>query len=80
MAGFKRTNIQGHTIVADPEFVRLLRRQSTALLERLFREAQEQGQAQVELQGLHYVLHRHSDHTFTLDPLSASGSAAGNFI
>lgn len=67
MAGSKRTNIQGHTVVADPELVMHLRRLSSVLLGRLFREAQEHGQSKVELGGVMYILLRRSDHTFTLE-------------
>lgn len=73
MAGFKRTNVQGHTIVADPELVKLLRRQASALLSRLFREAQEHGQSRIELDGKIYILVRQPDHTFVIEPESLHG-------
>ena len=74
MAGSKRTNVQGHTILADPELVKLLRRQSSAMVGRLFRDAQEHGQSKVELEGITYILFRRSDHTFTISPESAHGN------
>ena len=70
MAGFKRTNILGHAVVADPELVRILRRQASSLLGRLFREAQEHGQSRVELDGRMFALLKHPDHTFTVTPFS----------
>jgi hypothetical protein len=66
MAGFRRTNIHGHTVVADPELVRQVRRLASAQLSRLFREAQEHGQSRVELAGKMYTILRHPDHTFTI--------------
>ncbi len=74
MAGYKRTNIQGHTVVADPELVTLMKRSSTALLSRIFREAQEHGQSPVELGGTRYIIKRHPDHTFTIDLEALYGS------
>lgn len=66
MAGFRRTNIQGHTVVADPELVKLLRRQSSILLGRLFREAQEHGQSHVKLKEKRHSIICHPDRTFTI--------------
>lgn len=74
MAGFKRTNIQGHTIVADPVLVKLLRRHASALLSRLFREAQEHGQSRIELDGKIYILVRKPDQTFVIEPESLHGN------
>lgn len=67
MAGFSRTNIQGHTLVADPELVKIMRRQSTARIGSLFREAQEHGQSRIELDGKIFTIVRKSDHTFTIE-------------
>jgi len=74
MAGSKRTNIQGHTILADPELVKLIRRQSSTLLSRLFREAQEHGQSRIELDGKIYILVRQPDHTFAIKLESLHGN------
>lgn len=68
MAGFKRTNIQGHTVVADPELVRALRRQSSSLLGRLFSEAQEHGQSHIQLNNQRHNILCHPDRTFTISP------------
>ncbi|MEK7537422.1 MAG: hypothetical protein AAB619_00410 [Patescibacteria group bacterium] len=68
MAGFKRTNIQGHIVIGDPELALILRRQSAAYLNRLFAEAQEHGQSRLILDGQERILRRHPDHTFTLEP------------
>lgn len=62
----KRTNIQGHTLVADPEQVRAIRRLSTMTISQLFLHAKEYGQAKVQLDDVAYVIIRHPDHTFTL--------------
>ena len=70
MAGFRRTNIQGHTVVADPELVRILRRQSSTLLGRLFREAQEHGQSHVQLNEQRHNIICHPDRTFTIVPVT----------
>ncbi len=66
MAGFKRTNIQGHTVVADPVYVKLVRRKSSHTIGQLFREAQEHGQTRIELNGEPFIVLLHSDHTFTI--------------
>lgn len=67
MAGFSRTNIQGHTLVANPELVKIMRRKSSATLGSLFREAQEHGQSRIELDGKIFTIVRKSDHTFTVE-------------
>lgn len=67
MAGFKRTNIEGFTLVADPALVRLLRRYAASGVGRILREAQDHGQTRVTLGDQAYILHYHPDHTITID-------------
>jgi hypothetical protein len=67
MAGFKRTNIEGFTLKADPELVKLLRRHGPTGLGRVLREAQNNGQTRVLLNEVPYILHYHPDHTITID-------------
>lgn len=66
MVGFKRTNIQGYTVVADPELVRLVRRHATSLLGQLFRDAQEHGESHIQINEQRYRIIRRPDHTFTI--------------
>ena len=68
MAGSKRRfNIQGHVVVGDGQVIKLMHRLGSGELTQLFLQAKEQGQAGVKLDDQQYTLHRHSDHTFTLE-------------
>lgn len=71
MAGSRRVNIHGHITTGQPEELRRLSRLPIALLEQLYQQAGEQGQARVSLDDQPYTLRRHSDHTFVLEPGNA---------
>ena len=67
-AGSKRRyNIVGFVVVGQSEPITHLRRLGNGELHQLFRHAQESGQARVILDEEQYTLHRHSDHTFSLE-------------
>lgn len=64
----KRRNVLGHTIVADLELLTKFKRISSGMLQNCFRQAREQGMAPVHIDDQPYVLIRHSDHTYTIEP------------
>lgn len=64
----KRTNIQGHTVTADPALVKKMKRLSTSTLADFFRQARDHGSAPLQLEDASFVLIRRSDHTYTIIP------------
>lgn len=64
----KRRNVQGHTIVAEVEVLAKFKRIPSTTLMNFFRQAREQGMAQIRLDDAPYTLVRHSDHTYTIEP------------
>jgi|GEM_PF-6397725 len=64
----RRRNIQGHTILAEPEMMAKLLRLSSATLSNLFHQARDQGMALLRLDDESFILTRQSDHTFTIIP------------
>lgn len=71
MAGFKKIHIEGYPLKADPDIVRLLKREFAGNVGRIFRDARDHGQMRVILADQPYILHANTDHVFTIEKENA---------